>query len=82
MDKQFLTPEELLRLNELNEKRIQLTKNFGSLEFDLQAIIIEKNKVIAKLEEVTEASENIALELQEKYGEGNVNIDTGEFIKR
>lgn len=82
MDKQFLTPEELLRLNELNEKRIQLTKNFGSLEFDLQAIIIEKNKVIAKLEEVTEASENIALELQKKYGEGNVNIDTGEFIKR
>jgi hypothetical protein len=24
----------------------------------------------------------MALNLQEKYGEGNVNVETGEFIKR
>ena len=82
MNKQFLTPEELSKLNELNKKRTQLTKNFGSLEFDLQTIIIEKNKIIVELEKITKASEDIALELQKKYGEGNVNIDTGEFIKR
>lgn len=82
MDNQFLSPEELLQLKELNEKRTQLTNIFGSLEFDLQTIIIEKEKVIVELKKITEASEKLASELQEKYGEGNVNIETGEFIKR
>jgi hypothetical protein len=82
MDNQFLTAEELLALKDINEKRNQLTTLFGSLEFDLQTILLEKNKVVDQLKEISEASEKIATQLQEKYGEGNVNIETGEFIKR
>ena len=60
----------------------KLTELFGSLEFDLQLIKIEKLKVVEELKNVSEATDKMALNLQEKYGEGNVNVETGEFIKR
>ena len=82
MENQFLTPEEITEIKSLNLQRNKLTELFGSLEFDLQVIKLEKLKVIEELKVVTEATNVIATKLQEKYGEGNVNIETGEFIKR
>ena len=82
MEQQFLTPEELTEIKSLNKQRNKLTELFGSLEFDLQLIKIEKLKVVEELKNVSEATDKMALNLQEKYGEGNVNVETGEFIKR
>lgn len=82
MEQQFLTPEELTEIKSLNLQRNKLTELFGSLEFDLQLIKIEKLKVVEELKNVSEATDKMALNLQEKYGEGNVNVETGEFIKR
>jgi hypothetical protein len=82
MEQQFLTPEELTEIKSLNLQRNKLTELFGSLEFDLQLIKIEKLKVVEELKNVNEATDKMALNLQEKYGEGNVNVETGEFIKR
>ena len=81
MNKQFLSPEELIEIKSFNDRRNELTKLFGSLEFDLQLIKIEKSKVIEELKMITESTNNMATKLQEKYGEGNVNIKTGEVIK-
>ena len=82
MEQQFLTPEELTEIKSLNKQRNKLTELFGSLEFDLQLIKIEKLKVVEELKNVSEATDKMALNLQEKYGEGNVNVETGKFIKR
>ena len=82
MEQQFLTPEELTEIKSLNLQRNKLTELFGSLEFDLQLIKIEKLKVVEELKIVSEATDKMSLNLQEKYGEGNVNVETGEFIKR
>jgi|TARA_R110000796_G_scaffold69101_1_gene157825 hypothetical protein len=81
MNKQFLSPEELIEIKSFNDRRNELTKLFGSLEFDLQLIKIEKSKVIEELKTITESTSNMAIKLQEKYGEGNVNIKTGEVVK-
>lgn len=81
MNKQFLSPEELIEIKSFNDRRNELTKLFGSLEFDLQLIKIEKSKVIEELKTITESTNNMAIKLQEKYGEGNVNIKTGEVVK-
>jgi hypothetical protein len=82
MEQQFLTPEELTEIKSLNDQRNKLTELFGSLEFDLQLIKLEKLKVVEELKNISKSTDKIALELQEKYGEGNVNVETGEFIKR
>jgi hypothetical protein len=82
MENKFLTPEELTEIKSLNDQRNKLTEVFGNLEFDLQLIKLEKLKVVEELKNVSEATDKMALKLQEKYGEGNVNVETGEFIKR
>jgi len=82
MENKFLTPEELTEIKSLNDQRNKLTEVFGNLEFDLQLIKLEKLKVVEELKNVSESTDKMALKLQEKYGEGNVNVETGEFIKR
>ena len=42
MNKQFLSPEELIEIKSFNDRRNELTKLFGSLELDIQLIKIEK----------------------------------------
>lgn len=82
MEKQFLTPEELLELNQLNTKRNELVNSLGVLEFEIQSLDLQKDKLKEKLGSLLKESETLGEKLQEKYGEGNVNVETGEFIKR
>ncbi len=78
MDK-FLTPEELLLLKQLNNQREKIKIQLGNLEYELQLLKKEKNKVIQNLQNLEENCSKIANELQKKYGEGALNLKTGEF---
>jgi|TARA_B110000503_G_C7140444_1_gene410621 prefoldin subunit 5 len=77
-----LTVDELQSIKNLNEKRDILINQFGLLEFDIQSLELQKEELINTLQDITTLSTKLGVELQEKYGEGNVNIDTGEFIPR
>lgn len=78
MDK-FLTPEELLLLKQLSNQREKIKIQLGNLEYELQLLKKEKNKVIQDLQNLEENCSKIANELQKKYGEGALNLKTGEF---
>lgn len=82
METKTLTPEELQIIKDLNNERNTLINQFGALEFEIQSLELQKEKLIEILQKLSEASEEIGVKLQNKYGEGNVNIDTGEFIPR
>jgi len=75
----FLTPEELLLLKQLNNQREKIKIQLGNLEYELQLLKKEKNKVIQDLHFIEENCSKIANELQKKYGEGALNLKTGEF---
>jgi len=75
----FLTPEELLLLKQLNNQREKIKIQLGNLEYELQLLKKEKNKVIQNLQNLEENCSKIANELQKKYGEGALNLKTGEF---
>ena len=81
MDKQFLTPEELKQIKDLNTSRNELVNQFGILEFDSQSLELQKEKLIDTLQKINKTSEDVGVNLQKKYGDGNVNIETGEFVK-
>jgi hypothetical protein len=78
MDK-FLTPEELFLINHLNSQREKIKYQLGNLEYELQLLNQEKNKVIQELQLLEENFIKVGKELQEKYGEGALNLKTGEF---
>jgi len=82
MDKQFLTPEELYSLQTLNNERNELTNSFGNIEVEIQNLELQKKELINQLVNLNNKSVSLGNKFREKYGEGNIDIVTGEFIKR
>jgi len=82
METKTLTPEELQTIKNLNDERNSLINRFGILEYEIQSLELQKEQLIEALQKLSLSSEKIGIELQSKYGEGNVNLDTGEFISR
>ena len=75
-----LTEEELVILRDYQQKQNQITFNLGNV--DIQKAILEgqRSVILENLANLQEKSNKTAKELQEKYGDGNINLETGEFI--
>jgi len=75
----ILTQEELTQVQSLQLKRDQLTIDFGYVEFQIQELELEKETLIDKLTQLKLQEIQVGKEIQEKYGEGAINISKGEF---
>jgi len=82
MENKVLTPEELSKLQELNDKRGNLVERFGILEINIQDLELQKEQLIEELSQIKKAEVEIGALLQEKYGDVNINLSTGEIISR
>ena len=80
MENKVLTPEELQKLKNVQINRNSLMRDFGFIEYQIQELELQKEGLIEALSKIKNDETQIAKELQEKYGEGAVNIDKGEFI--
>jgi uncharacterized protein YutE (UPF0331/DUF86 family) len=80
MENKVLTPEELQKLKNTQTNRNALMRDFGFIEYQIQELELQKEGLIEALSKIKNDETQIAKELQEKYGEGAVNIDKGEFI--
>ena len=69
-----LSEKELQTLNELQTKGNQLIFTLGQIE-------AQKTSIFNQIQEVQTENDKIGKELQEKYGDGNINLETGEFTK-
>jgi hypothetical protein len=67
-----LQEEELQAVKENQNQINQIVYNIGALEY-------QKTKQLPVLEQLQNAQKELALNLQEKYGEGNINLQTGEL---
>jgi hypothetical protein len=78
-DTKKLTPEELQTVKEIRQGYTNLAFALGELE--LQKSNLEKDKIqlLEKQDELIAKEKNIAKLLNEKYGEGVINTETGEI---
>ena len=76
METKVLTQEEINDLKEIQNKRIQLTEQFGVLEISYET---QKQSLLYQLNQVLQEEEKIGSQLQQKYGDGTINLDKGEF---
>ena len=67
-----LQEEELQNIKGAQTKITQLIYGLGQLE-------VQKTNVLTQLEEAQLEQNKLGKELQEKYGEGNINLETGEL---
>lgn len=81
MEKTFLTKEELDQLKEIQEKNKSLVSAFGEIEISIQTLNNQKQNLINSFNELKETEKILADTLQKKYGNGSIDIETGEFIK-
>jgi hypothetical protein len=54
---------------------------FGRIEFQVQTLLLQKEELKQEITKLKIASNKLGEQLQQKYGDGNINIETGEFIK-
>jgi hypothetical protein len=80
METKVLTQEEITELKAVREKRIQLTENFGILELRIQELYSQKDLLKEELKKLIQEETNLGKTLQQKYGDGSIDLDKGEFI--
>ena len=80
MEKQVLTQEEIQQLKNLQTKQNLLVTNLGNIEYNLE--VLNAQRLLLKQEIQNQISEELKLgeELQKKYGDGNIDLEKGEFI--
>lgn len=77
--KVILTETELATLKEVQSEITTAYQELGQIEYQLKLLKDSKDRVQKFLEDRTTAQEELTKSLSEKYGEGSVNIETGEF---
>ena len=74
-----LSKEELEILQGYQQKQNQITFNLGSVDIQKALLEGQRGGLLEDLATLQEKSNKTAKELQDKYGEGNINLETGEF---
>jgi hypothetical protein len=80
MTTQVLTQEELQSIKEVQNKRRDLMEQFGVIELAIQELEIQKQELRTELQTLKLKEIEVGSTLQNKYGEGTINVEKGEFI--
>ena len=81
-----LTEEEITQIKEMQQQYNKFVFELGSIEAQLYDMNVhkefmesEKNNVLGDIKTLTTKEKELLASLQEKYGVGNINIETGEI---
>lgn len=80
-EKVKLSPEELNELQRINSEVNEITVALGKIEIDKLILENNRNSLLTKLNELYQSQEELSSELAKKYGDGNIDIISGEFTK-
>ncbi len=75
-----LSEAELKILRGYNKTQNDITFDLGQVDIQKAFLEGKRASILDGLADLQEKSNKTAKELQEKYGEGNINLETGEFI--
>jgi len=79
MDKKVLTEEELQKLKEFQTREENLIVAFGQIAYQQETLDKQQDKAIQEKEKFDKERSDFATSLTSKYGNGTINIDTGEI---
>lgn len=79
MEKQQIAPELIEQLKQFPTIDQEFSEKFGQVEIQIQALELFKRKLTLEFEKHQENKIKLTETLQSKYGDGNINLETGEF---
>ena len=81
MEKVLLKKQELDTIKEIQQTELNLVDQLGSIEYQIQTLQLQKDNLRQEIIKLQTKSQKFGEDLQQKYGDGNINIETGEFTK-
>jgi len=79
METKVLTQEELTQLTNLKNQQNNLLVNLGSIEYRIALLEQNKFELKSQVLEIERLNNELGAQLTEKYGNGNLNLETGEI---
>ncbi|MDC3250276.1 hypothetical protein OAU24_00040 [bacterium] len=81
MEKIYLTEAEKKEIVDIQNQENDYMVQLGQIEYQIQSLKSQKNTIGESLKQFEQRKITLAQQLQDNYGEGSINIETGEFIK-
>lgn len=81
MEKTFLTEEEKNLLLKVQQEENSTVAELGQIEYQIQLLQQQKDQLSSSIPVLIKRKQDIASDLQNKYGEGSIDLDSGEFVK-
>ena len=79
-EKKVLSQEEIDELKELQNTFKNLTEVSGVIEMQHYNIQLKKEQLKSNLQSLQEKEVILAKNLEDKYGQGSISLETGEFL--
>jgi hypothetical protein len=80
METKVLTQEEITQLKKVQQDKISFIEKFGVLEVQIRELELIRHQLNSNFMELKKTEETLAKSLQQKYGEGSINLEKGEFV--
>jgi len=74
-----ITEEELKQISDLKQQTTQVLYSLGELEYQKISLDIVAEELKKTVKDIKEKEVAVITELKNKYGNVNINIETGEF---
>tara|TARA_R110002167_G_scaffold22198_2_gene79706 strand:- start:1855 stop:2103 length:249 start_codon:yes stop_codon:yes gene_type:complete len=81
MEKTVLAKGEIDHLSSLQNQQDNFVIQLGQIEYQKNLLNQQKLKINQQIESFEQNQIQLAKQLEEKYGKGTVNLESGEFIK-
>ena len=74
-----LTEDEMKELTDIRTAYQNITSVIGDIEVNIESLKSRKEELMNKVKKLSEKQNDINRKLENKYGKGNISLDTGEF---
>lgn len=74
-----ISQEELAKITELQEQYAEITAKLGQVHIEQLNLKIYQTSLETAYQNLKEQENTLAQELNAKYGDGSLNLQTGEF---
>lgn len=82
MEKKVLTQEEIDKITKLKQQFEDLTGVAGNVEIQIMNLQLQKDQIKSNLQQLQQQEAVLAKELEEKYGNGTISLESGEFLPK
>ena len=79
METKVLTQDELQQIKNIQQDKSVLVEQFGIIEYSIQDLEQQKQSLKSALSDLKQKEIDLGKMLQERYGDGTINVEKGEF---